>query len=73
MFVSDNQARIVRFWQAVEVFSPQELPKPDARGDVVDFGPGEPMPWEQGSHGTEADEGKVRRYEVSRYAQALGC
>lgn len=64
MLVSDDQARIVRFWQAVEVFSPQELPKPDGRGDVFDFGPDEPMPWEQGSRDTEADEGKVWRHEV---------
>jgi hypothetical protein len=27
----DDQARIVRFWHAVEMFSPQQLPKTHAK------------------------------------------
>lgn len=42
-------ARIVRFWQAVEAFSPRPLPQPDVRELVTDVRPGEPMPWEPGS------------------------
>jgi hypothetical protein len=44
-----DAARVVRFWQAVEIFSPQPLPKRDAGQRVADFQPGEPMPWEPGS------------------------
>lgn len=44
-----DAARVVRFWQAVEVFSPQSLPKRDAGHYVADYEPGEPMPWEPGS------------------------
>jgi hypothetical protein len=44
-----DAARVVRFWHAVEMFSPQSLPKPDARLHVADLLPGDPMPWEPGS------------------------
>ena len=44
----DERVRVIEFWRAVEVFSPQPLPRPDARFRVTDAGPGEPMPWEPG-------------------------
>jgi hypothetical protein len=44
--VPDDPARIVRFWHAVEMFSPQQLPKTDAKDHVADFRLGDPMPWE---------------------------
>src|SRR5580693_7239691 len=59
--VSDDPARIVRFWQAVEMFSPQALPKPDPRNHIVDVCPGEPMPWEQP---LTSVPGKIWRHEV---------
>jgi hypothetical protein len=62
--VSDNPARIVRFWQAVEIFSPQQLPKPAARNHTTDLRPGEPMPWEPGSRLTAPKPGNVWRHEV---------
>jgi len=59
-------ARVVRFWRAIEIFSPQSLPKADAEQNVVDFRPGELMPWEPGSrHGPDpVKPGQVLRYEV---------
>jgi hypothetical protein len=59
--MSDSPAQIVRFWHAVEMFSPQALPPADARNHVVDFRPGDRMPWEAG---TKASQGKVWRHEV---------
>lgn len=47
--IDGGRERIAQFWRAIELFSPQSLPRPDARGHVEDFYPGEPMPWEPGS------------------------
>ena len=61
-----DAARVVRFWQAVEIFSPQPLPKRDVGQRVADFQPGEPMPWEPGSRLGEEPIGLglVWRHEV---------
>jgi hypothetical protein len=59
--VSDDPARIVRFWHAVEMFSPQALPKPDPRNHIVNVHPGEPMPWERP---VKPAPGKIWRHEV---------
>jgi hypothetical protein len=60
-----DRARIAGFWRAVEIFSPQQIPAPDSRGRVVDFGPRELMPWEAGSRRyREAPEGKKWRHQV---------
>jgi hypothetical protein len=64
MKVSGEAARVVRFWQAVEMFSPQSLPRPDIREDVVDLRRGEPMPWEPGSRTLPSKPGKVWRHQV---------
>ena len=45
----DERVRVIEFWRAVEVFSPQPLPRPDTRLRVTDAGPGEPAPWEPNS------------------------
>ena len=59
----DDPAQIVHFWHAVEMFSPQQLPKTDARNHVADFRPGDPMPWEPGGK-LPPRSGKVWRHEV---------
>jgi len=60
----DDAAQIVRFWQAVEMFSPQQLPRTDAKNHVADLRPGDPMPWEPGGKLPQARPGKVWRHEV---------
>jgi hypothetical protein len=63
--VSDEgPAQIVRFWQAVEIFSPQQLPKPSTKDHIRDIRPDEPMPWEPGSALPKPKPGKVWRHEV---------
>ncbi len=56
----------VLFWRAIDLFSPQLLPRPDPRNNVEDVYPGEPMPWEPGSRLSTAPvtPGKVWRHEV---------
>jgi hypothetical protein len=56
----DDPARIVRFWHAVEMFSPQQLPKTGAKDNVADFRPGDPMPWEPAGKLDPPRSGKVR-------------
>ena len=58
--------QIVRFWQAVEVFSPQPLPGPNLRENVTDARPGDPMPWEADGRlaGRPPAAGKVWRHQV---------
>ena len=61
----DERVRVIEFWRAVEVFSPQPLPRPDTRLRVTDAGPGEPAPWEPDSPRRERPaEGKAWRHEV---------
>jgi hypothetical protein len=61
----DERSRVIEFWRAVEIFSPQPLPRPDARMRVTDPGPAEPMPWEPGSrHYAPSPPGKTWRHEV---------
>jgi hypothetical protein len=62
--MADNPAQIVRFWHAIEMFSPQALPGVDARNHVIDFRPGDPMPWEPTGKLSKAKPGKVWRHEV---------
>jgi hypothetical protein len=62
--VSDDPAQTVRFWEAVEIFSPQQLPKPSAGDDVIDIRAGEPMPWEPAFGLRKPDRGKVWRHEI---------
>lgn len=46
------------------MFSPQGLPKTDPKQHVVDFRPGDPMPWEPDGKLPRARSGKVWRHEV---------
>jgi hypothetical protein len=64
--VSDDPADIVRFWQAVEIFSPQNLPQPDAKNNVRDYQRGESrlMPWEPGSRLDAPTQGNVWRHQI---------
>lgn len=61
----DNPVRVIEFWRAVEIFSPQPLPKTDIRGHVTDLRPGDLMPWEPGSRrNVPPAPGKAWRHEV---------
>lgn len=63
--MSDDPADIVRYWQAVEIFSPQNLQPPDAKKNIRDYQRGEsrPMPWEPSSH-LDPKQGNVWRHEI---------
>jgi hypothetical protein len=64
---ADNEAiRVLRFWQAVSIFSPQSLSSVDSGAHVVDVLPGELMPWEPGSllESEPVKSGQVWRHEV---------
>lgn len=68
----EQRSRVIEFWRAVEIFSPQPLPRPDARMRITDAGPGEPMPWEPGSpHYAPSPAGKTWRHEVFGGVYAL--
>jgi hypothetical protein len=58
--------QIVRFWQAVEIFSPEPLPGANVRENVTDVRAGDPMPWEAGARLAERPPaaGKVWRHQV---------
>jgi hypothetical protein len=60
----DDPAQIVGFWHAVEIFSPQQLPRTDARNHVADHRPGDPMPWEPAGKLRPPRSGMVWRHEV---------
>jgi hypothetical protein len=58
--------RVALYWRAIELLSPQRLPRVAARAHVDDFFPGEPMPWEAGSRvaAVSLAPGQVWRHEV---------
>lgn len=62
--VLDDRVRIAQFWQAVEIFSPQQLPRRDSRKRIIDIQPRRPMPWEPDFGLPKAKEGYVWRHEV---------
>jgi hypothetical protein len=62
--MSDDQARIVRFWHAVEAFSPRQLPGTDTRNHISDFRPGDPLPWEPGANLPQPEPGNVWHHEI---------
>ncbi|WP_433259616.1 DEAD/DEAH box helicase (plasmid) [Streptosporangium sp. CA-135522] len=49
--LNDSRARIMEFWRACELFSPQSVPKVnprDEREPAFRIEPGEPLPWQPG-------------------------
>jgi hypothetical protein len=62
--VADDPVRITQFWQAVEIFSPQSLPRLDQRNHTVDYQDGDRVPWGPRSLLPEPDPGHVWRHEV---------
>src|SRR5262245_56724169 len=61
----DDPERVIEFWRAVEIFSPQPLPGPDVRNRVTDLMPGQLVPWEPGSqHYAPPTSGKTWRHEI---------
>lgn len=62
--MADDPVRIAQFWQAVEIFSPQSLPKLDPRNHTVDLQRRDRVPWEQRSRLPEAKAGYAWRHEV---------
>jgi hypothetical protein len=43
-----DRARVIKFWRAVELFSPQNVPKVDPIARVYRVTAGAPLPWEAG-------------------------
>ena len=62
--MADDPVRIAQFWQAVEIFSPQSLPKLDPKNHTVDLQRRDRVPWEQRSRLPEAKAGYAWRHEV---------
>ncbi len=62
--MADDPVRIAQFWQAVEIFSPQSLPKVDQKNYTIDIRRGDRVPWGQHSWLPEADPGYAWRHEV---------
>lgn len=46
--VNDQRVRVLEFWRAVELFSPQAVPKVSRQAQIFQVVPGEPLPWERG-------------------------
>ena len=64
--MSQGAGRIMRAWRAAEMFVPRALPTPDARENVIDVSPGNPLPWEPGGRlaGRPAGTAKTWRHQV---------
>ena len=62
--MADDPVRIAQFWQAVEIFSPQSLPRLDQRNHTVDYQDGDRVPWGPRSLLREPDPGYVWRHQV---------
>jgi hypothetical protein len=62
--MADDPVRIAQFWQAVEIFSPQSLPKIDPKNHTVDLQLHDRVPWEQPSRLPEAKAGYAWRHQV---------
>jgi hypothetical protein len=62
--MAGDSVRIAQFWQAVEIFSPQSVPKLDPSNNTVDLQRRDRVPWEQPSDLPEANPGYAWRHEV---------
>ncbi|MCU1294810.1 MAG: helicase related protein [Bryobacterales bacterium] len=61
----DAQARVLEFWRAVELLSPQKIPKEDPSSrdyPVIQVDPGKPLPWCLPDWGQPLREGKAWRF-----------
>jgi hypothetical protein len=45
---NESRAKVLRFWRAVELFSPQDVPREDLRKRVYQVGQEGLLPWEAG-------------------------
>lgn len=66
---SDGQGRVLAFWRAVELFSPQSVPKLGARERVFRVEEGSPLPWEPGH---ALGEAWLRKSNVWQHSIFLG-
>lgn len=62
--MADDPVRIAQLWQAVEIFSPQSLPRLDPKNHTVDLQRRDRVPWEQRSGLPQAKAGYAWRHEV---------
>jgi hypothetical protein len=63
VLVADDPVRIAQFWQAVEIFSPQSLPRLDQRNHTVDYRDGDYSTWGSERYFDKlADPAVLRRY-----------
>lgn len=62
--MADDPVRIAQFWQAVEIFSPQSLPRVDQQNHTVELQHRDPVPWGPGSRLPAPKRGYVWRHEV---------
>ncbi|MFD8103801.1 DEAD/DEAH box helicase [Nocardia fluminea] len=75
---SEHAARLVRFWQTVELFGPQLVPDVETDGLVVDLAPDDRAPWENLAALPALKTGRVWQFvvygglfEVGRAREAL--
>src|SRR5262249_46307733 len=62
--MADDPVRIAQFWQAVEIFSPQSLPRLDPQNHTVDLQRRDRVPWDQRSRLPGGKEGYTWQHEV---------
>jgi hypothetical protein len=63
---SDDRANVLRFWRAVEIFSPRDIPAANPRQPVYDIASDGPLPWEHGHalRRVSLPDGKTWRHTV---------
>jgi AAA domain-containing protein len=62
--MADDPVRIAQFWQAIEIFSPQSLPRLDPEHHTVDLQHRDRVPWEPRFDLPGAKAGYAWRHEV---------
>ncbi|MFD9814048.1 DEAD/DEAH box helicase [Streptomyces sp. NPDC059080] len=63
-----RQARILRFWRAVEYFTPPKVDPVNPRKRMFAVGPSRPLPWEPGSEVSRTPSGRNRVWQHTVYA-----
>ncbi|MFI6849114.1 AAA domain-containing protein [Kitasatospora sp. NPDC050467] len=64
----ERRAGIVRYWRAVELFSPQKVDRVDPSKDVYPVQDGRPLPWETGHRLRRRSPGRGRSWQHTVYA-----